>query len=135
MTKHLLHFFSMRKICICNTHLWLFFVYAETLQKYPPVIIHIRKSTTNYTFYNTKVNISKGQEVWIPIYAIQQDPNIYPEPDVFDPERFNEENTQARHAAFYLPFGDGPKSCIGKWKRIFLNIFFTIKNFIHIILN
>nr|XP_012223626.1 PREDICTED: probable cytochrome P450 6a14 [Linepithema humile] len=88
-------------------------VYKETLRKYPPVTAHFRKSTSNYTFRGTNVNIPKGQEVWIPIYAIQQDPNIYPEPDVFNPERFNEENTQTRQATSYLPFGDGPKSCIG----------------------
>lgn len=94
----------------------------------------MRKSTSDYTFHGTNVNIPKGQEVWIPIYAIQRDPNIYPEPDVFDPERFDEENVQARQAAFYSPFGDGPKSCIGELNRI-LNISFTIKNFIRITFN
>jgi len=97
----------------------IIFICAETLRKYPPVTTHIRKSTSNYTFRDTKVDIPKGQEVWIPIYAIQRDPNIFPEPDVFDPERFNEENTQIRQATFYLPFGDGPKKCIGKLKCFF----------------
>jgi cytochrome P450 family 6 len=97
----------------------IIFIYAETLRKYPPVTAHFRKSMSNYTFRNTKVDIPKGQEVWIPIYAIHHDPNIYPEPDVFDPERFNEENTRTRQPAFYLPFGDGPKKCIGELKCFF----------------
>jgi len=89
---------------------------AETLRKYPPGAILMRQSTSSYTFNGSKVNISKGQKVWISVYAIHRDPNIYPKPDVFDPERFNDEAVQSRHAMSYLPFGDGPRNCIGKVK-------------------
>ncbi|EFN78989.1 Cytochrome P450 6a2 [Harpegnathos saltator] len=88
-------------------------VFKETLRKYPPATFLMRKSTSDYTFDGTEINISKGQTVWIPVYAIQRDPNIYPDPEVFDPERFNEEAMQTRNAMFYLPFGDGPRNCIG----------------------
>ncbi|XP_050445489.1 cytochrome P450 6a2-like [Cataglyphis hispanica] len=88
-------------------------VFKETLRKYPPVSQLTRKTSSNYTFDGTKVNIPKDQEIWIPIYSIQRDPDIYPEPDVFDAERFNDEVVQTRHSMFYLPFGDGPRNCIG----------------------
>lgn len=73
---------------------------------------------SDYTLNGTKINLPKGQVIWIPVYAIQRDPNIYPDPDVFDPERFNEETVQTRNAMFYLPFGDGPRNCIGTVKQI-----------------
>ncbi|XP_032669229.1 cytochrome P450 6A1-like [Odontomachus brunneus] len=88
-------------------------VFKETLRKYPPATFLMRKSTSNYTFDGTKINIPKGQTIWIPVYAIQRDPDIYPDPDFFDPDRFNEEIMQTRNAMFYLPFGDGPRNCIG----------------------
>lgn len=89
---------------------------TETLRKYPPVFQLTRKATSNYTFDSINVSIPKGQNIWIPIYSIQRDSNIYPKPDVFDPERFTDEVAQARHPMFYLPFGDGPRNCIGKIK-------------------
>ncbi|KMQ92082.1 cytochrome p450 6a1 [Lasius niger] len=87
-------------------------IFKETLRKYPPVPVLTRKTTSSYTFDGTKVNIPKNQNIWIPIYAIQRDPDIYPKTDVFDPERFTDEVVQTRHPMFYLPFGDGPRNCI-----------------------
>lgn len=75
-----------------------------------------RKCNSNYTFNGTKVSIPAGTSVIIPLYAIQTDPKFYENPDVFDPERFNEDAVAARHPMTYLPFGDGPRNCIGKEK-------------------
>lgn len=57
--------------------------------------------------------IKKGQHVIIPTYAIQHDPEHYPDPETYDPMRFSEEESKKRNPFSYLPFGDGPRSCIG----------------------
>ncbi|KAK0073809.1 hypothetical protein PV325_009196 [Microctonus aethiopoides] len=85
----------------------------ETLRKYPPVPVIMRKSTTPYTFPETKVSIATGTRIWIPIFAIQRDPKYFPNPDVFDPERFNQDAIESRPHMTFLSFGDGPRNCIG----------------------
>ncbi|KAJ8687378.1 hypothetical protein QAD02_023172 [Eretmocerus hayati] len=88
-------------------------VFCETLRKYPPATILMRQAMETYTFTGAELTIPKDTRVWIPVYAIQRDPQIYPDPENFDPERFNDENISSRHPSFYLPFGDGPRNCIG----------------------
>ncbi|XP_076383670.1 cytochrome P450 6A1-like [Megalopta genalis] len=87
-------------------------VFKETLRKYPPGTVLMRKCNREYTFRNTKVTIPKGTGISIPVYALHHDPSIYPNPEVFDPERFNDDAVAARHPMSFLPFGDGPRNCI-----------------------
>lgn len=49
----------------------------------------------------------------IPIMGLHYDPNYYPNPEKFDPERFNDENKAKLNPYTYLPFGYGPRVCIG----------------------
>ncbi|KOX68356.1 putative cytochrome P450 6a14 [Melipona quadrifasciata] len=88
-------------------------VFKETLRKYPIGGVLTRRSACPYTFRDTKVTIPRRLLVFIPVYAIHRDPDIYPNPDVFNPENFSEEAIEARHPMTYLPFGDGPRNCIG----------------------
>ncbi|XP_017888037.1 probable cytochrome P450 6a14 [Ceratina calcarata] len=92
---------------------YLDLVFRETLRKYPPGPLLMRKSIHDYTFENTKVTIPAKTFIWIPLYAIHHDPKIYPDPDAFIPERFNDDAVASRHPMSYLPFGDGPRNCIG----------------------
>lgn len=107
-------------------------IFKETLRKYPPGQLLRRRCNTDYTFSGTKVSIPKDTMILIPLYAIQTDPAIYPNPDIFDPERFSEEVEAARHPMTFLPFGDGPRNCIGARFAIFqtkLGLIQTLRNY------
>lgn len=88
-------------------------VISETLRKYPPGGLIARIANENYKVPNTDYVIEKDTTTIISVYGLHRDPNIYPEPDKFDPERFTTENINKRHPFTYLPFGDGPRICIG----------------------
>lgn len=57
--------------------------------------------------------VPAGMTVIVPIYAIHHDPEIYENPDEFDPNRFGPEQVKLRPSCSFLPFGDGPRNCIG----------------------
>ena len=59
------------------------------------------------------INITKGTEVQIPIYALHHDPDVWEDPEKFDPERFRGPAKDTQHAFQFLPFGAGPRNCIG----------------------
>ncbi|XP_032570280.1 probable cytochrome P450 6a20 [Drosophila sechellia] len=88
-------------------------VIDETMRKRPVVGHLLRVATQNYQHTNPKYNIEKGTGVVIPTLAIQHDPEFYPEPEKFIPERFDEDQVQQRPPCTFLPFGDGPRNCIG----------------------
>ncbi|CAD7079500.1 unnamed protein product [Hermetia illucens] len=86
----------------------------ETLRQYPPIGFLIRKAVRDYPVPDTKVVIKKGMEVFIPLHRIHHDPEIYPNPEKFDPDRFSPEKVKNRHTESFLAFGDGPRHCVGQ---------------------
>lgn len=83
------------------------------MRKYPPVANLIRTTQNDYPIQGTNHVLKKGTSVWIPAFAIQRDAEYFPEPDKFIPERFSSEEVANRNIVTFLPFGEGPRNCIG----------------------
>ncbi|EGI58147.1 Cytochrome P450 4C1 [Acromyrmex echinatior] len=84
----------------------------ESLRLYPSVPFISRvlsKDLQTQTYL-----VPSGTIVHLNIYDIHRDPNFWPNPDVFDPDRFLLEKIQKRHPYSYLPFSAGPRNCIGQ---------------------
>ncbi|CAG9834257.1 unnamed protein product [Diabrotica balteata] len=88
-------------------------VIDETLRLYPVVSNLQRKCVKDYTFKNTNIVVEKGVTCVIPIFNIQRDPELFKDPLTFDPERFSPENKNTIVPYSNLPFGEGPRNCIG----------------------
>lgn len=74
-----------------------------------------REASAPWKIPNSDVTIDKGTAIIIPAMALQHDPKYWPDPQSFIPERFSPEQTA--DTSFldrpYMPFGDGPRNCIG----------------------
>ncbi|XP_034230384.1 probable cytochrome P450 6a14 [Thrips palmi] len=88
-------------------------VLEETMRLYPALALLPRVVTRDYQLPDSKSVLEAGTRVLVPVYAIHRDPEFYPDPDRFDPERFTEENKRSRPHFAYIPFGEGPRICIG----------------------
>ncbi|XP_048517335.1 cytochrome P450 6A1 isoform X2 [Dendroctonus ponderosae] len=88
-------------------------VVRETLRKYPVAPVIPRRCTKDYKIRDTNIVIEKGTRIYIPVIGVHLDPEYYPDPDRFDPERFSPENKAIRPDIAWMPFGDGPRQCLG----------------------
>ncbi|KAF2901445.1 hypothetical protein ILUMI_04742 [Ignelater luminosus] len=96
---------------------YLDMVVSETLRKWPPGFQLDRVCVKEYTIQPEKPTekpllIERDQVVLIPVAGIHRDPKYFPNPEKFDPERFNEENRNNIEPFSYMPFGSGPRNCI-----------------------
>ncbi|KAL3877673.1 hypothetical protein ACJMK2_035344 [Sinanodonta woodiana] len=83
----------------------------ETLRFYPP-FARFNRHVTNTVTYGP-YTFPAGSTVNINAYQIHHDPDYYEDPDVFDPERFSTERKSTINSITFLPFGCGPRNCIG----------------------
>ncbi|XP_070556747.1 cytochrome P450 3A8-like [Ptychodera flava] len=90
---------------------YLDMVVCEALRMYPPAVRFERVSNEDTTIKG--INIPKGMIVAMAAYAIHHDPEFYHDPEKFIPERFTKEEKEKRHPYAWLPFGAGPRNCIG----------------------
>ncbi|XP_028259787.1 cytochrome P450 3A30 isoform X5 [Parambassis ranga] len=59
------------------------------------------------------ITIPKDMIVTVPVYALHRDPELWPEPETFNPDRFSKESKQHIKPYSFLPFGVGPRNCVG----------------------
>lgn len=64
-------------------------------------------------FDGLTVHVEPGTEVLVPIYGLHSDPKYWTDPETFDPERFSEEQKKGIKKYTFLPFGEGPRMCVG----------------------
>lgn len=90
---------------------YLDMVVNESLRLYPIATRLDRVSKKDVEING--VFIPKGTVVTIPIYPLHRNPEYWLKPEEFNPERFSKENKGSIDPYVYLPFGNGPRNCIG----------------------
>uniref|UniRef100_A0A1B6L0T5 Cytochrome P450 n=1 Tax=Graphocephala atropunctata TaxID=36148 RepID=A0A1B6L0T5_9HEMI len=88
-------------------------VISESMRRYPVLPELFRDCTEDYKIPDSSLVIEKDLKVVIPVYSLHHDPKYFPDPYTFNPDRFSPENCKKRHPYVYLPFGEGPRNCIG----------------------
>ncbi len=86
-------------------------VIQEALRLYPPFWMVDRMAIADDRVAD--LVIPRGSTVVVFVYGVHHSPRYWPNPESFDPERFSKANEKQHPAFAYLPFGGGPRGCIG----------------------
>ncbi|XP_055525078.1 cytochrome P450 4c3-like [Wyeomyia smithii] len=84
----------------------------EALRLFPSIPIIARKLTEDVLI--DEYTIPASTNAIIVLYQLHRDPEVFPNPEKFDPDRFLPENVVGRHQYAYIPFSGGPRNCIGQ---------------------
>ena len=87
-------------------------VMAESLRLCPPAWVVARAAIEDCGLGG--IPVPAGSIVLISPYLLHRDPRFFPNPSVFDPNRWLDDRQAGRPKMAYLPFGAGPRSCIGE---------------------
>lgn len=91
-------------------------VVSEVLRKWPPATaadsICVKEHAIEVD--GKWIDFEKGVGLYVNIYVFHHDPKYFPNPEQFDPDRFSDENKRNIVPGTYIPFGIGPRFCIGK---------------------
>lgn len=90
---------------------YLTWVLQEALRLYPSLHTLVRKATVDAELLGRRV--PRGRIVAVSAWGIHRNPDVWPDPEQFDPERFDPARAGDRDRFAHLPFGAGPRSCIG----------------------
>ncbi|BET03464.1 cytochrome P450 [Nesidiocoris tenuis] len=87
----------------------------ETLRLFPPVPIISRELDQDLPLSSRPdLTIPAGCTVVIGTYKVHRRPDLYPDPETFNPDHFLPENAASRHYYSFIPFSAGPRSCVGR---------------------
>jgi len=86
-------------------------VIRETMRLYPPVAALQRRAIADADL--GPVQVRSGDEVVCLSYVLHRSRRLWDRPETFDPDRFSPERSQDRHRFAFMPFGAGPRICIG----------------------
>ena len=86
-------------------------VFDETVRLYPPAWGFSRQALGEDRLSGYRID--KGHLVFMIPFVLHRRPSLWPNPEGFDPERFSPERSARRHRFAYIPFGAGPRQCIG----------------------
>lgn len=93
---------------------YLEWVIKEGMRLYPPVPNISRTIPQEVKLVTQDLTIPEGCSIVMSPYMTHRNPEFFPEPEKFDPERFQPENCAGRHPYAYIPFSAGPRNCIGQ---------------------
>lgn len=105
-------------------------VLSEAMRLYPPAWILARRSIEADEMGPWE--ILPRSEVAIPVYTIHRHPEWWEQPNAFRPERFTPEAAKQRPKFAYLPFGGGPRLCIGEnfaWQEMLILLASIVKRY------
>nr|QQZ49010.1 cytochrome P450 [Phenylobacterium glaciei] len=91
---------------------YLKMVWEETLRLYPPALRIDREAMADDDLCGHAIR--KGDQISIWPWIVHRHRLLWDEPDVFNPENFDPEAKAAHHRFQYIPFGAGPRVCIGR---------------------
>jgi cytochrome P450 len=85
--------------------------FQEAMRLYPPAPVLMRRTIAPVTLGGMELGV--GTTITIPVYIVHRHRRLWRDPLKFDPSRFAAEVKAARHRCAYMPFGAGPRTCVG----------------------
>lgn len=93
---------------------YLEWAFKEGMRVFPSLGFLVRQCARPYTFPELGLSVDAGVRALVPLQALHNDPQYFDSPDEFRPERHDPARAGAAYRHVYLPFGDGPRACIGE---------------------